>query len=233
MNDLKKKTVSKQPITAKDRIQAAIRSSQYRKDWSAYSKNLTDYVSQLPEHLGLREEDLVPDDLADDPVAKKWNLSYPASPLISSRKRLEHNPSGDQQRSCHLLKDQGPRYLDIRVYLEAPIQDIQKGVMDLVKTYRKLCDINNRNPPPTKGVEKWKVYDMKVRENKSLIKIAREWWPDEKLGNPTYDSNAKNRHEQVSKAFKQAAQLVRRVEEEAAKNKTRLTPHRNLYKKFS
>ena len=228
----KKKTVSDQSIPVKDRIQATIRNPQYLVDWGTYNKNLMDYISKFPEHLQPREEDCLPQGPEDNPVAKKWNLPFPEHPLISLRQG-SHYSNGNSQCSCDILEDQTPRYIDIRVHLEDPISNIQKQVMDLINFYREASGIKNRAPRPTKEVDIWKVYDMKMRDKKTPMEIACAWWPKEKLRNPAYNSNAKNKWEQVSRAIKKATQLVQRVEKEAAKNNIPLRPHPMMYKKFT
>jgi hypothetical protein len=228
----KKKTVSDQSIPVKDRIQATIRNPQYLVDWGTYNKNFMDYISKLPDHQRPREEDCLPEGPEDNPVAKKWNIPFPEPPLVSPRQG-SHYSNGNNQCSCDILEDQTPRYIEIRVHLEAPVQDIQKDVMKLVNDHREASGIKNRAPRPTKEVDMWKVYDIKMRDKSFIMEIARAWWPEEELGNPSYDANAKNKWEQVSRAIKKATQLVQRVEKEAAKNNIPLRPHPKMYKNFS
>ena len=123
----KKKTVSDQSIPVKDRIQATIRNPQYLADWSEYNKNFVDYISKLPEHIRPREDDYLPGFLEGNPVAKKWNIPFPEPPLIFSHQG-SHYSNGNNQCSCDLLVERAPRYLDIRVHLEAPVQVIQEHV---------------------------------------------------------------------------------------------------------
>ena len=78
----------------------------------------------------------------------------------------------------------------------------------------------------------WKVYDMQMRDKKTIMEVARAWWPKEKLGNPLIDSNAKNKWEQISRAIQKSTDLVQRVEKDAAKNNISLHPHPKMYKNF-
>lgn len=231
-NPSKGKNISGQSISLKDRIQATIRTPQYEQDWATYNKNLCEYISKLPDHLQPQEGDILAEKPEDDPVTKKWNLPFRQAPMVFPYQQFSHYHNGERQCSCELIMDRAPRYLDIRVHLEAPVEDIRKQVMDLVNFFRNETGIKNRNPRPTKGVDIWKVYDMKIRDKKSLIAIARELWPKEILGNPTYDPKAKNRWEQISRAIKKATQSVRKVTEEAEKKKIPLRPHPQLYKNF-
>jgi hypothetical protein len=220
-----------QSIPVKDRIQATIRNPQYLVDWGTYNKNFMDYISKLPDHQRPREEDCLPDGPEDNPVAKKWNLPFPEPPFISPRQG-SHYSNGNNQCSCDLLNERAPRYLDIRVHLEAPVRDIQKDVMELVNTYREICGIKNRTPRQRKEVDMWKVYDIKMRDKKQIIDIARAWWPEEELCNSISDPTTKNKWEQISRAIQKSTDLVQRVEKDAAKNNIPLHPHPKMYKNF-
>jgi len=228
----KKKAVSDQSIPVKDRIQATIRNLQYQVDLSEYNKNFVDYISKLPEDIRPREDDYMQGFIKDNPVAKKWNLPFLEFPFVFHH-QTSHDSIGDNQCSCEVLEGSRlPCYIDIRVYLEAPFRDIQKDVMDYVNYFQEAYNIKNRTPRQRKGVDMWKVYDMKTRDNKTIMEVARALWPEEELCDSINDSNTKNKWEQISRAIKTSTQLVQRVEKEAAKNKVSLHPHRNMYKNF-
>jgi hypothetical protein len=209
-----------QSIPPDDRIQAVIRSSQYQKDWDeSFPENVNAWMTQSG---GLDDEDLIPIDPRPEnehPLARKWRVPFLQPPWDPHCMEARYYTNGRTQASCEVLADQDSGYLDIRVYLEAPSTVIRKNVMKIVEKYQQKLGLTKRAPRSTKNkeVDMWDVYDMYHFLEKNQMGIARTLWPDEKLGNPAYDSNAKSKRQQISRALEKANRYVQRVEEEAKK----------------
>ena len=96
--------------------------------------------------------------------------------------------------------------LMLKVDLHEPLEQIIREVSARVRNAKDSLRIKyDRRDKPT-SVDPWLVYDMRHRDKKSLLSIARELLKF--TGDPSYDTAAKRQYAKVTRAYHRAKQMI-------------------------
>jgi len=111
----------------------------------------------------------------------------------------------------------GNRFLILEVDLSERHNDIMASLDGLITHYRKLFGFHsNRKNPRHKNtnLDPWAIWDQVHLDGKNLNAIAKERADCHK--NPTYDTDVAKEYQSVRRAYKQAQEMMKQVEVNAA-----------------
>jgi len=215
-----------------DRMQALVRTPEYRKDYEEFNNLCPD------------NEDIGESKKAEDLYFKKWGeisekyniafpfplkydgsldvaflgretLKYPFSnvrPIVQTIKAGKEKPLRDENGKLikydftpHLFDG---KYLMLQIDLTAKKQAIMDSLEETIDHYRKVIKFKEketRNKGP-KTLNIWEIYDMHHKEKLSLPKIAQKLSGINKPS--TYNKRVMKMYKAVSRAYKKAKELI-------------------------
>lgn len=201
-------------LTPYNRIQAIIRTPEYKKDYDEFSK------LKMFEDSDYFEK--------ENKLLKKWKLKFPLDPKKSITENQQFASTGEfiakpipfKKNLSNTFYLEDKRYLTIQIDLTNTREKIKKAVDLIVEDFQSILPKDKGRDRKAKKIEvdHWEIFNMYKIEGINFSEIARRL--SGLKGNPSYNDELKLWRKCVKEAYDKALKMIEQVEQEVkAKNK--------------